>query len=77
MKWFIKPEGFNFSIRSLMLLILLGGATYLAVVDPKVRDKYFELCYLGVGGYLGQLIPKQKQVIETDGKKLSLPNDKI
>jgi hypothetical protein len=51
----------NFSVRSLVVLTLLGGSIYLAAIDPKYRSQFSYLAATGVGGYLGQLIPKQKE----------------
>jgi hypothetical protein len=51
----------SFSVRSLVILSLLGGSIYLAVVDNSYRPAFSDLCKIGLGGYLGQLIPKERK----------------
>lgn len=51
----------NFSVRSLVVLILLGGSIWLAAIDPSYRSRFADLAYFGVGGYFGQLVPKRKE----------------
>lgn len=46
--------------RSFVVLILVCGVLYLAIVDPSFRDVFGDLAKVGVGGYLGQLVPKDK-----------------
>lgn len=48
----------RFNTRSLVVLILVCGVLYLAIVDPSFRGVFGDLAKVGVGGYLGQLIPK-------------------
>ena len=45
-------------IRSLVVLLLVVGGFGLAVVDENFRPVFGDLAKVGVGGYLGQLIPK-------------------
>jgi hypothetical protein len=56
-QWFAH----NFSVRSLVVLVLLGGSIWLAAIDPNYRSRFADLAYFGVGGYFGQLVPKQKE----------------
>lgn len=51
----------RFTTRSLIVLILVGGVLYLAIVDPSFRDVFGDLAKVGVGGYLGQLVPKENR----------------
>jgi hypothetical protein len=51
----------NFSVRSLVVLTLLGGSIWLAAIDPSYRSRFADLAYFGVGGYFGQLVPKRKE----------------
>ncbi|MCU0533240.1 MAG: hypothetical protein MUD14_05005 [Hydrococcus sp. Prado102] len=51
----------NFSVRSLVVLILLGGSIWLAAIDPQYRSRFADLAYFGVGGYFGQLVPRRKE----------------
>jgi hypothetical protein len=55
-QWFAM----NFSVRSIVILVLLGGSVYLAVVDESYRSPFADLCKIGLGGYLGQLVPRGK-----------------
>ncbi len=49
----------RFNTRSLIVLILVGGVLYLAVVDRSFRGVFGDLAKIGIGGYLGQLIPRK------------------
>jgi len=46
--------------RSFVVLILVGGVLYLAIVDRSFRPVFGDLAKIGIGGYLGQLIPRDK-----------------
>lgn len=50
----------RFTTRSFVVLILVSGVLYLAIVDPSFRDVFGDLAKVGVGGYLGQLVPRDK-----------------
>jgi len=50
----------NVSVRSVVVLSFVWGAIYLAAVDESFRPRFADLVYVAVGGYLGQLMPKQK-----------------
>lgn len=47
--------------RSIVIIGLLFGATTLAVMDEKFRPAYGDLAKIGLGGYLGQLLPEVKR----------------
>ena len=47
------------STRSTVILLLLLGAITLAVLDPSFRPAFGDLAKVGVGGYLGQLLPRK------------------
>lgn len=49
----------RFNTRSFVILILVGGVLYLAIVDRSFRVVFGDLAKIGIGGYLGQLIPKE------------------
>lgn len=49
----------RFNTRSLVVLILVCGVLYLALIDPSFREVFGDLAKIGVGGYLGQLIPRE------------------
>lgn len=51
----------NFNTRSLVVLILVGGVLYLAIIDRSFRGVFGDLAKIGVGGYLGQLIPRKDE----------------
>lgn len=50
----------NVSVRSVVVLSFVWAAIYLAVIDENFRTRFADLVYVAVGGYLGQLLPKQK-----------------
>lgn len=45
--------------RSIVTILLVSGAIALAVIDPSFRPAFGDLAKVGVGGYLGQLLPRQ------------------
>lgn len=47
--------------RSLVTVLLVGGAITLAIIDPSFRPAFGDLAKVGVGGYLGQLLPGTKR----------------
>lgn len=49
----------RFTTRSFVVLILVSGVLYLAIVDPSFRGVFGDLAKVGVGGYLGQLVPRE------------------
>lgn len=53
--WFIH----NFSVRSIVVLLLVGGSIYLSIIDPEYRPFLADLSKIGLGGYLGQLMPRK------------------
>ena len=52
------------SIRSIVVLLLVVGALTLAVLDEKFRPTFGDLAKVGVGGYLGQLLPQKSSKSE-------------
>lgn len=44
--------------RSFVTILLVGGAIALALIDPAFRPAFGDLAKVGVGGYLGQLLPQ-------------------
>lgn len=51
----------RFTTRSFVVLILVSGVLYLAIVDPSFRSVFGDLAKVGVGGYLGQLVPRDNK----------------
>jgi hypothetical protein len=49
----------NFSVRSLVVVCLLSGSLYLAIADINYRPSFADLAKVGLGGYLGQLVPRK------------------
>ena len=47
--------------RSIIILILVIGSFVLAVYDNSFRETFGDLAKIGVGGYLGQLLPQEKR----------------
>jgi hypothetical protein len=57
MKEFLR----HFSVRSIVILSLLGGSIYLAIKHEEYRSQFADLAKVGLGGYLGQLIPRERE----------------
>ncbi|MBE9213722.1 hypothetical protein IQ247_13780 [Plectonema cf. radiosum LEGE 06105] len=53
------PELQKLSVRSLVVLSLVLGGVGLAVIDKNFRPKFGEIVSFGLGGYFGQLNPRQ------------------
>ena len=47
------------STRSIIAILCVVGFFVLAVIDPNYRPGFVSLANVGVGGYLGHLIPRQ------------------
>lgn len=47
--------------RSVVIIILVIGALVLAIQDKTFRETFGDLAKIGVGGYLGQLLPQEKK----------------
>lgn len=48
----------NFSVRSLVILLLVLGGCGLAIIDEKFRPIFGDIIKFGLGGYTGQLVPR-------------------
>ncbi len=48
-------------IRSVIILILVIGSLILAIQYESFRSTFGDLAKIGVGGYLGQLLPQEKR----------------
>ncbi|MGI8504108.1 MAG: hypothetical protein ACR2LR_23685 [Hassallia sp.] len=46
------------SVRSVVVIILVVGALVLAIADDNFRPTFGDLAKIGIGGYLGQLLPE-------------------
>lgn len=46
------------TVRSTVVLILVIGAFVLAIADHNFRSTFGDLAKVGVGGYLGQMLPE-------------------
>ncbi len=46
------------SVRSVVVIILVIGALVLAIADDNFRPTFGDLAKVGVGGYLGQMLPE-------------------
>lgn len=45
--------------RSIVVVLFVIGFFVLAIIDENFRSAFVSLANVGVGGYLGQMIPKQ------------------
>jgi hypothetical protein len=48
------------NLRSGIVLMLVVGGLGLSIIDEQFRPVFGDLAKVGVGGYLGQLIPESK-----------------
>lgn len=46
------------TVRSTVVIILVIGAFVLAIADHNFRATFGDLAKVGVGGYLGQMLPE-------------------
>ena len=46
--------------RTVIVFFLVIGTGVLGLTDEKFRDVFGDLAKVGVGGYLGQLMPESK-----------------
>lgn len=53
------PRIQNFSVRSLVILFLVLSGCGLAVIDRDFRPIFGDIIKFGLGGYTGQLVPRQ------------------
>ena len=51
----------HLSVRSAVVVVLVAGSLGLAVIDKDYRPLFARLADVGLGGYLGQLIPRGKE----------------
>ena len=49
------------TVRSFVVIILVIGAFVLAIADHNFRSTFGDLAKVGVGGYLGQMLPEAKR----------------
>lgn len=47
-------------ILAVIVVILVSGSLSLALIDKDSRSAFTDLAKVGVGGYIGLLIPRQK-----------------
>ena len=47
-------------ILAVIVLILVSGSFSLALIDKDSRSAFADLTKVGVGGYIGLLIPRKK-----------------
>jgi len=47
-------------ILTTIVLVLVSGSLMLAVIDKDSRSAFADLAKVGVGGYIGLLMPKQR-----------------
>ena len=50
----------HLTVRSAVVLLLVVGCLGLAITDERLRPVFGDLAKIGIGGYLGQLIPESK-----------------
>lgn len=48
------------SVRSVLIIVLALGSLHLAIIDEKCRPIFGDLAKIGIGGYLGQLLPHRR-----------------
>lgn len=45
--------------RSIVIILLVSATVYLAIIDKEFRATFGHIADVGLGGYLGQLLPKE------------------
>lgn len=55
-----KQSPMNAEILAIIVLILVSGSFSLALIDKDSRSAFADLAKVGVGGYIGLLIPRKK-----------------
>lgn len=50
----------SITIRSIIVIALVVGTFALAVLDDEFRHIFGDIAKVGIGGYLGQLVPRAK-----------------
>lgn len=55
-----KQSPMNGEILAIIVLILVSGSLSLALIDKDSRSAFADLAKVGVGGYIGLLIPRKK-----------------
>jgi len=48
------------TVRSVVVVTLVFGAFGLAIADPNFRTSFADLAKVGIGGYLGQMMPQKE-----------------
>lgn len=48
-----------FNVHSWITLTLVLGSFYLAIAHFEYREQFADLAKIGLGGYLGQMLPKR------------------
>ncbi|MBW4477044.1 MAG: hypothetical protein KME54_09235, partial [Tolypothrix brevis GSE-NOS-MK-07-07A] len=54
----VKHVFSRLTVRSVVVIILVVGAFALAIADDNFRPTFGDLAKVGVGGYLGQMLPE-------------------
>ncbi|MBW4480522.1 MAG: hypothetical protein KME54_27710, partial [Tolypothrix brevis GSE-NOS-MK-07-07A] len=57
----VKHVFSRLTVRSVVVIILVVGAFALAIADDNFRPTFGDLAKVGVGGYLGQMLPEAKR----------------
>lgn len=47
------------TVRSIVILLLVIGCLAIAIIDISFRPTFGDIAKIGIGGYLGQLIPEK------------------
>lgn len=47
------------NVRSIIALLLVLGGFGIAIADPNLRNSFADLAKVGIGGYLGQMVPEK------------------
>ena len=53
-----RPELSRDSLLTAVVIVLLGGALAIAIVDPSTRPSFIDLAKVGMAGYLGWMVPR-------------------
>lgn len=52
------PDFNRDGLLTAVVIVLLGGALAIAIVDPSTRPAFIDLAKVGMAGYLGWMAPR-------------------
>lgn len=53
-----RPDFSRDGLLTAVVIVLLGGALAIAIIDPTARPAFVDLAKVGMAGYLGWMVPR-------------------